>query len=238
MRPGDVAVYGTTRPQRTVVERAHYIALTLPRDVVEAALPGARALHGTILPRAAAGLLGDFIRSLVRNAPAMGADSASRGGAIVAELLAGVAGDTGAGRRGVRGVEEAEGGLALQRARGEAYIDANLHDRDLDADRVAAALGLSRATLYRAFAPVDGVARQILRRRLNRLRAALSLAGETRSVGALGFDLGFASESHCSRAFKAAFGVTPGQFRAEARRASPPRDGATGGLVAWYHDLN
>ncbi|WP_237478411.1 helix-turn-helix domain-containing protein [Lichenibacterium dinghuense] len=233
MRPGDVAVYGTTRPQRTVVERAHYIALTLPRDVVESVLPTARDLHGTILPRAAAGLLGDFIGSLVRNASTMGPASAARGGAMVAELLAGVAGDA-APRR-----SDDEHTLALQRARGEAYIDAHLHDRDLDVNRVAAALGLSRATLYRAFAPVDGVARQILRRRLKRLQAALAAPGELRSVAALGFDLGFASESHCSRAFKSAFGVTPGQFRAAARHAGPFEDSAarTGDLIDWYRDL-
>lgn len=237
MRPGDVAVYGTTRPQRTVVERAHYIALTLPRDVVERALPSARKLHGTILPREVAGLLSDFVLSLLRNAPAIGSDSASRGGAMVAELLACVVGD---GRIRDSGIAEADESLSLQRARGENYIEDNLHDSELSVDRVAAALGLSRATLYRAFAPLDGVSREILRRRLIRLRTALTQPDDLRSVAALGFDFGFASESHCSRSFKAAFGITPGQFRAAFRHTREVRDGdiQAGELVTWYRDLS
>ena len=236
LAPGDVILFDTTRPHRTRVDGADYVTVTLVREQVEAAVPDARRLQGAILPRAAAGLLGDFILSLARHAPSLGPDSGARGAAVLADLLATAAG-------GVRLPAAAEGvpaeWLRLQRDRAEAFIDAHLGNPLLDADAGAAGMGLSRSTLYRAFAPGDGVARRITARRLERLRAALRRPSETRSVASLSFDLGFASESHCGRAFKAAFGVAPGQFRADARRIRELRagGGGTGRLADWHCEL-
>ncbi len=230
MRPGDIVVFDTTRPQRTVVDGADYVVLSLSRDAVEAALPDARRLHGVVLPRRAAGLLGDFVLSLLRNAPTLSVDLAALGGDMVVGLLAGAAG-------GVAGAEPdaaSDDAFALHRARAEIYIDAHLSDPTLDADGIAAALGLSRSALYRAFARTGGVARRITARRVDRMRAALRRPGEQRSIAALSFALGFGSESHCSRAFKAAYGIAPGQFRAGAYRS----DGRpTGGFGDWLCEL-
>ena len=236
LAPGDVILFDTTRPQRTRVDGADYVTVTLAREQVEAAVPEARRLHGAVLSRPAAGLLGDFLLSLARHAHALGPDAGAQGAAVLADLLAAAAG-------GVRPPAPAEGGgadyLGLQRDRAEAFIDAHLGNPLLDADAVAAGLGLSRSTLYRAFAPVDGVARRITARRLERLRAALRRPSETRSVASLSFDLGFASESHCGRAFKAAFGVAPGQFRADARRSRELRAGGgrAGPIADWHCEL-
>lgn len=127
----------------------------------------------------------------------------------------------------------------MLRWRAEAFIDAHLDDRTLDVDRVAAGIGATRSTLYAAFAPVNGVAREILRRRVMRLSEALLRPHEARSIAALAFDLGFADESHCSRAFRAKFGCPPGQFRAEARRAHASTSPAleAGGWAAWWGDI-
>ncbi|WP_280176346.1 helix-turn-helix domain-containing protein [Methylorubrum populi] len=87
-------------------------------------------------------------------------------------------------------------------------------------------------------------AQHILTRRLERLSAALRNASETRSITTLTFDHGFASESHCSRAFRGTFGLPPGRYRAEMRhpradgRSEPPPGGSAASLMsAWSRDL-
>lgn len=222
MCPGDVVVFDASRPQRTAVDRADYVAFSLPRDVVEAALPGARRLHGAVLSGGAAGLLGDLVMSLLRHASTLSADVAARGGDMVVDLLACAAGEAGAQRSDDGAPDDA---LTLQRVRANAFIDDHLSDPALDAEAIAAALGLSRTALYRAFASTGGVARGIMARRLGRMRAALLRPGEHRSVAALAFELGFSCESHSNRAFKAAYGVPPGQFRAETRGVRAAREG-------------
>ena len=128
----------------------------------------------------------------------------------------------------------------MHRWRAEAFIDSHLDDRGLDADSVAAGIGVARTTLYAAFAPVNGVARHIRDRRIRRLGETLLRSDETRSIAAIAFDLGFADESHCSRAFKAAFGCPPGQFRAEGRRLkrSPSPALKAGGWAEWWGDIS
>lgn len=214
MGAGDAVLFDTTLPQATVVERADYITLSLAREQLAVLLPEARSLHGTILPRAAVGLLGDFAHSLIRHSTRLGPEVTLRSGAFVAEMLAGAV-------AAVTGPRDAqEDALALQLFRARSFIEAHLHDPTLDAGRIAIALGLSRSTLCRAFAPLDGVARQITIHRLKTLRAALRSDRETRSIAALCYAVGFSSESQGNRAFRAAFGVAPGQFRREARAAA------------------
>ena len=233
MAPGDVVVFDTAQPQRTVVERADYVSVAVNRDAIAAAVPDVERLHGAVLPAAAAGMLGDFVLALGRNAPSLSAALASRSAGMAGEFLAGVVGDSAAGI-GERDAQAET--LTLHRWRAEAHIDAHLGDPLLDAARIAAVLGLSRSTLYAAFAPVNGVARRILARRLARLRARLEDPGETRTVTALAFALGFTAESHCSRAFKAAYGFSPSDVRHRARlgAAPAPAGARPDGWAAWW----
>lgn len=228
MRPGDVVVFDTTQPQRTIVERADYVTVSIPREALGASWVGVRRLHGTVLPAAVAGLLGDILLSLGLHAHTLDDRLAARSAALVRDFLTGII-DASVG--GGAEQDELSPALEAHRWRAEAYIEAHLHDRRLDADRVAKGIGLSRSTLYAAFAPVNGVARRILLRRLARLRLALLDPGETRGIADLSFEAGFADESHCSRAFKAAYGLPPGRYRDEGRLDLAAR--STGGEPSW-----
>ena len=236
MLPGDVVVFDTARPQRTFVAEADYVSVAITRDAITAIMPDVRGLHGAVLSGGAAALLGDFLLSLGRHigsiTPALASESAGMAGTLLRHVV-------GCGVPEAMPGNEATAGLGMHRWRAEAFIDAHLDDRTLDVDRVAAGIGVSRTTLYAAFAPVNGVARQILERRLKRMSEALLRPDEIRSVSALAFDLGFADESHCSRAFRAAFGCPPGQFRAESRRvrASTGPAAALGGWADWWGDI-
>ena len=225
LAPGDVVLFDTSKPQRTVVQGADYVAVSLSRELVEAVLPNAGRLHGTVLPREVAEPLGDMIQLVTRHAaglaPKVVSSSAQMLASFLADLDATPAGDP----------EPWVGPLDIRKLQGEAFIDAHLGDPRLDAAAVAVGIGVSRSVLYRAFAPVGGVARSIVRRRLDVIHAALLRPGEMRQVSVLASEYGFSSESHCNRAFRATFGVPPGQFRTavRGRRTAPdaaaPRQG-------------
>ena len=90
-------------------------------------------------------------------------------------------------------------------------IEVRLLDPTLDAGVLMQALGLSRSSLYRAFQPVGGVNAWIRQRRLEHARDLLAnRAGLRPTVAEVGQACGFASDSHFSRAFRKAFGHSPG----------------------------
>jgi len=101
-------------------------------------------------------------------------------------------------------------------------IEERLLDPALDAAGLMQALRLSRSSLYRAFQPVGGVNAYIRRRRLEHARDVLARrTGPRPTVGEVAQSHGFASDSHFSRAFRKAFGHSPG-----ARRDGPASGGA------------
>lgn len=97
-------------------------------------------------------------------------------------------------------------------------IEDRLLDPDLDAGSLMHALGLSRSSLYRAFQSVGGVKAYIRQRRLEHARDLLMRrTGPRPTVSEVAQACGFASDSHFSRAFRKAFGSSPG-----ARREAEP----------------
>ncbi len=109
---------------------------------------------------------------------------------------------------------------AVDRARD--YLDANLEQPVASADPkpvssadLEAVTGLSRYTLARQFRACLGTSphRYLVLRRLDRARAML---GQGTPVAEVALACGFADQSHLTRRFKQACGVTPGRWRALA----------------------
>ncbi|TWI54961.1 AraC family transcriptional regulator [Pseudomonas duriflava] len=98
------------------------------------------------------------------------------------------------------------------------FIEEHLPDPELTATQVAKAVGLSTRHLSRLFAEEhQSVAHFILKRRLERTKAALSdPALQRQSVSEIAYRHGFSSQAHFSRVFRAAFGVSPSDVRAQA----------------------
>ncbi|MFD4354857.1 helix-turn-helix domain-containing protein [Nocardia sp. NPDC058519] len=97
------------------------------------------------------------------------------------------------------------------------YLRANFTDPGLTIDRIADACGVSRRTLYRVVAEFEGGLGAVLRgMRLERARVLLA-AADFRSVAAVATASGFATERQFYRAFQAATGMTPGEYRVVAR---------------------
>lgn len=98
---------------------------------------------------------------------------------------------------------------AVRRAR--ELLDAAT-DRIVRSDELEAASGLSRFELARQFRAQLGTSphRYALRRRLDAVRERLG----GRPAAELALEAGFADQAHFTRAFKAAFGLTPGRYAA------------------------
>lgn len=104
----------------------------------------------------------------------------------------------------------------VERARDVAlrtYVEENLDDLELDAAALCNQFNVSRATLYRAFAEVGGLARFATDKRLD--RAFVELAAAPRARGAVrnvAERWGYFDPAHFNKAFKARFGIAPSEI--------------------------
>ncbi len=98
------------------------------------------------------------------------------------------------------------------------YIHAHMGNVRLDADRVARALGCSRATLYRAFAAHDAaVSETISEMRLLRARDLLLHAPLSASISDIAVQCGLLDTANFSRRFRRRFGLSPSEARREGQ---------------------
>ena len=104
----------------------------------------------------------------------------------------------------------------------QGYIENNLGVASLGPDMIARNFGLSRASVFRLFRPVGGVATYIRRRRLERALAEITAASRAdRRIGSIAFSFGFANQSAFNRMFQAEYGVTPLQARRTGAAPAP-----------------
>ena len=228
--PGECALIDMSQPMETRASRARVMTLSAPRDVIEAAVPEPGRLHGAVLPQDRARLLTGFLCAALDEMPRYGVGDRLRLERVTAELLAlAVAGHAPPSAEAVR-----TAGAAACRRRARLYIDAHLGTTP---DDLARAIGVSRSALYRAFEPSGGVARVIRSRRLAHLRALLAQPDEPGRIADLSRACGFSSESDCSRAFKAAYGLSPSDYRRLRGAENAPGTASPHGFADWWNDL-
>lgn len=99
------------------------------------------------------------------------------------------------------------------RRRAAEYIHDNLAVLDLNISDLADYVGTSRATLYRAFEGLGGVAGYITFVRLEKARALIGLGTlDKGGLSAIAYMCGFSSPVQLSRAFKRVYGISPTQL--------------------------
>ncbi|CAM5451158.1 Transcriptional activator NphR [Streptomyces alboniger] len=180
-------------------------ALTLTDQQVRALSGRAPAAGGTVAP-----LLAPLVRQAADARPECSRRAALRLAGRVAdlvELLAAEGAETGPPEGG----QDRE---ALFR-RLRAHVDANLWDRDLTPAAVAEAQHISLRYLHKLFEGRGStVARWIQHRRLEEARRELARPGrDDITVSAVARRWGFASATHFSRSFRAAYGMSPSDWR-------------------------
>jgi len=201
-------------------EVASHIALWLPRAKILAAVPREQMLGGLILGGATpfGAALGGLIRALAEQAmqapgSALAAELSALGEGVVGLLAKAAAALPGPAPHGASNASF----VTIRR-----HIDRNLRSPALTVEGIAANFGISRAALYRLFEPVGGVARYIRQNRLRLAHREITAAGDDgKRIGLIAYGFGFKNVSAFNRAFRDAFGVSPGEARAQ-RRAEPP----------------
>lgn len=197
---------------------AAWVTLCIPRDLNPDLSSFLGSLRTGPLPGACAGLLADVLLSLperVANAteeelPALA--EATRA-TVTACLLAGRP-------------QPAEGIAAvadLEKERVRKAIHHQIGSSRLTPARLAAAAGLSRSALYRLFSDEGGVARYVRDVRLSMAHAALrDPTQRARTISQVAEAHGFPDPSAFSRAFRQAYGATPGDVRAAGWQGPAP----------------
>ncbi len=109
-----------------------------------------------------------------------------------------------------------------------------LLDPQLTVQDIAVAAGVSRTTLFRAFAP-GGLRRYMLDMRLDLARAALGGRDPRRqTVAEVAYRHGFASAAHFARLYRERFGHAPGEM---AARRLETRALAESPRATFRHDM-
>ncbi len=201
----------------TVNSRFDLLSIIIPRRRLAPLLAKPDLLHATMVdPTSGTGMLvANFVRTLYQSAPRLSPSEASAAGASLLELLAmafnGVTFQSG---------DAPEAMAQAELLRVQTFIRANLASPNLGPNTVTSVLGISRARLYRLFAPIGGVADYIREQRLRRCLADL-VSGHLahRQIAEIAYGWGFADPAHFARLFKQRFGRTP----SEARQAAPPQ---------------
>lgn len=104
----------------------------------------------------------------------------------------------------------------LHRHRILRYVRDNLWDSQLDANAIARGVQLSARHVYDLFAEKDGetLMKWVWKQRLQLCRRDLEEPTlSARSISEIAYTWGFSNVSHFSRAFKAAYGIGPREFR-------------------------
>jgi AraC family transcriptional regulator len=116
------------------------------------------------------------------------------------------------------------------------YIRANL-DGDLDLDTLADVACLSRFHWHRIYQAMTGETTSQTVRRIRLARAAEDLAHSTRSLPLIAERAGYASQSAFTRAFTAAHGIGPAEFREAGMHAALQQAIAEDNAMAFQIDI-
>lgn len=206
-RPGTVHVRDLSRPSAGRVDAVDAITLAMPREaapawLLEPCFHGRRIDGGTAVGR----VLINHLTTLAAAAPRMRLED----GVTSAQAALTLA-ERAFRNSGHFAPDQTKALYAGLRASATALINRRLDDPDLSIGDLIGALGVSRATLFRAFAADGGIAVEIRRRRLQGARAALlNRVGRQPTIAEIAHMHGFISESHFSRVFRTTYGAPPG----------------------------
>ncbi len=238
VEPGDICFFDMTSTLSTRATAFHNLSVMVPRSYFEAALVDVAALHGRVLPGAmpTTQVVADFLLALESRIPKLSLHDASEAASATVSLVAAL----------VRQGQACDGAKPTGRSSpfrsASLYIERHLTEVGLTPDAVARACNMSRASLYRLFEPLGGVSQYIRRSRLIRAAVALSsIDAKGSRLFDIAFQYGFPNESSFARAFRAQFGMSPGEARRMANRnwaaEAAEENNAERRLTTWLRTL-
>jgi AraC-like DNA-binding protein len=216
VRVGDILVLDLTRPSVIRTQAASTLAMNVPRHLLAPLVSTLDTVHGHVIKAGTPinALLVAHMRELLVQGPRIDIAAGVAMSGATAGLVAACTGTSADGRdQAATSVR----GAALHLIR--QAIDKQLADPALGPDLLMQQFHLSRARLYRLFEPLGGVMTYIQQRRLMRVHRAISNPALLQSsIMLLAERYGFTEKTAFSRAYRAFYGVSPSEVRAEVRR--------------------
>ncbi|MCJ2016283.1 helix-turn-helix domain-containing protein [Methylobacterium sp. E-065] len=190
---------------------SHYeeIRLAVPLEIFEARVGRINALAGrSIRAQARSAEVGARLRSVAGSIAWMSESEASTAIDGVLHLLGYLVGD----RTTEAGADVSPAAIeALTRA----HIARRLHDPKLSPGDIQVALGVSRSSLYRAFAESGGIAAAIRDTRLDLVKRRLEASRDSQlKIATIAYACGFTDIPTFNRGFRERFGLSPRALRA------------------------
>ncbi|MFD5452693.1 helix-turn-helix domain-containing protein [Streptomyces sp. NPDC127100] len=229
LRPGGIVLCDSARPSRiTFHQPSRTASLVLPRQLAGLRETDLRRLTATPVgaDTPLGSLLPPLLARLADTAAACPPDTGEALARSVVDLLTVLIEDR---RAGAAAAEPTAAQAWLPRIR--AHIDRHLTDPELSPEAIAAAHQISVRYLHRLFqAEGTTVGRWTQRRRLQECRRELARRDAAdRTVAAVARRWGFTNATHFSRVFRAAYGMSPGEWRdsvlPKPATAAPAGDG-------------
>ena len=218
--PGDLVFVDLGRPARWTMSAMRSVAVVFPRRLLPLAPATTEQLAGVRVAgdRGAGALASSLARQLPRQAAANEGDGGTRLGTAILDLLAAALASRAAGGTGALAADLALPDSVARRARLAAVlggIEAQLADPGLTPTTLAAAHHLSLRSLHALFEHHEAtVACWIRHRRLERVRRDLAdPAQRDVAVSEIAARWGLVNPAHFSRSFRAAYGLSPVEFR-------------------------
>jgi AraC-like DNA-binding protein len=242
LRAGDIVAIDHARRSTLISDQMTTVNVTLPRGLLTPLLAKPDRMHGAVLPSGTPlnALLAGHMRGLITAGPHVDVTTGAAMARATASLVAVCFGSA------VDAREQSAASLqAALLSRIRHHIDEYLPDPQLNADTLISRFHLSRAKLYRLFAPLGGVSSYIRERRLMRIHQAImnpARFGET--LSGLAELAGFSDRTVFSRAYRASFGMSPAEARALARDSfrdagqSAPAGGSFLEVNKWLHGIH
>ena len=220
LRPGDFTLVDLSRPARWAMSSGRMVAVVFPRSLLPLRRPEVARLTAVGIggDKGAAALASSLALELPGHLDDHGLQDGARLGSAVLDLLT-VALAT--RLDGGRVPPDAERRALLRRI--DAFIEEHLHDPGLSPGTIAAAHHISLRYLHKLFeSRQTTVAERIRRRRLERCRRdLLDPALRASPVSAIAMRWGLTNPAHFSRAFRAAYGIAPAEYRRMTTAQSP-----------------
>jgi AraC-like DNA-binding protein len=233
LTPGEFVLMDLSRPSHVAIEKWHESSIVMfPRGLLPVRHNDIRELTAVrFSPRDPyAALVTSLVQELTRHLDAYESARDARIGAAFLDLLA-LAIATRLDRLSGMPAESRQNAMTL---RIQAFIEHHLGDPDLSPGMIAAAHHISIRTLHKLYeAEEHTLSASIRYRRLERCRQNLLDPGlRDRPVSAVGARWGFQDAAAFSRAFRAAYGVAPGEYRAIQLGVGAPGPDGGKGMVA------
>lgn len=216
---GAFFIYDAAQPSRVGWEAHEGMHLSLRRETVEAALGGAMPSASVMAQALCTSRLAPVLRDQMKlfAAHMNGLARSERG--FLFDQTVGLALFALEGLALVHKSQVQEPARAALFVAAQRYIERHLAKFDLDAKRIAFALGTSRATLYRAFADEGVTVADYIRNvRLMRARRMIEATGNHVLIANVALHCGFQDPPNFSRAFRRQFGISPSEARQRGER--------------------